>query len=438
MLSYTIRSAFDGRFVGQIGAAEVCDDVRTGKLNALTVRRITRPGRYGDGGGLWLQVRDAGRRSWLLRYMLAGRAREMGLGAEADVSLAEARELAREARKLARSGVDPIEHRRELRRAGQGSGMTFRDVALLYIAAHEGTWRNAKHRAQWTSTLDAYAYPVLGSLPVPAVDTGAVLRVLEPIWREKPETASRLRGRIEAVLDYARARGWREGENPARWRGHLANLLPSRPKLATVEHHAALPWREAPAFVALLAKQAGLGARALAFTILTAARTNETLGMTWGELDLNAATWTVPAERMKAGREHRVPLSEPALALLRELRPDKAAPGAFVFPGVKPGKSLSNVAMAALLRRMKRRDVTVHGFRSTFRDWCAEATGYPREVAEAALAHTLRDKVEAAYRRGDLFEHRARLMAEWAAYLSRPAAPAEVVPMRRGRKVMAG
>lgn len=407
--------------------------MRTGKLTTLMVRKLTKPGRYGDGGGLWLQVRDGGRRSWLLRYMLDGRARQMGLGAEADVPLAEARDLAREARKLARSGVDPIEQRRERRRAGQGAGMTFRDVAQLYIAAHEATWRNDKHRAQWTSTLDTYAHPVLGGLPVQAVDTGAVLRVLEPIWREKPETASRLRGRVESVLDYATARGWREGDNPARWRGHLANLLPSRAKVAAVEHHAALPWQEAPAFMARLAGQEGVGARALAFTILTAARTGEALGATWGELDLDAAAWTVPARRMKAGREHRVPLSAPALAVLRALRPGDARPDAFVFPGAKEGQPLSNMAMAAVLRRMGRGDLTVHGFRSTFRDWCAEQTAYPREVAEAALAHTLRDKVEAAYRRGDLFERRARLMAEWAGYLARPAAPAEVVPMRRAK-----
>jgi integrase len=413
--------------------------MRTGKLTALAVRKLVKPGRYGDGGGLWLQVREGGRRSWLLRYMLAGRAREMGLGAEADVSLAEARELAREARKLARAGRDPIEQRRELRRAGQGAGMTFRDVALLYIAAHEGTWRNDKHRAQWTSTLETYAYPVLGSLPVPAVDTGAVLRVLEPIWREKPETASRLRGRIESVLDYARARGWCEGDNPARWRGHLANLMPSRAKVAAVQHHAALPWQAAPAFMAQLGTQEGLAAKALAFTVLTAARTGEALGATWGELDLDAPAWTVPAGHMKAGREHRVPLSGPALALLRALRPEDAQSGVFVFPGARAGKSLSNMAMTAVLRRMKRGDLTVHGFRSTFRDWCAEQTAYPREVAEAALAHTLRDKVEAAYRRrGDLFERRARLMAEWAGYLARPATPAEVVPMRRSRRAGSG
>ena len=407
--------------------------MRTGKLNALTVKRLTAPGRYGDGGGLWLQVRDAGRRSWLLRYMLAGQARSMGLGSVEDVSLAEARDLAREARKLARAGVDPIAQRREMRRAGHGQGMTFKDVALLYVASHEGTWRNAKHRQQWTSTLDAYAHPILGSLPVPSVDVGAVLRVLEPIWREKPETASRLRGRIESILDYARARGWRDGENPARWRGHLAELLPSRAKVRAVEHHAALPWRDAPAFMALLAKQEGVAAKALQFTILTAARTNEALGMVWEELDLDTATWTVPAGRMKGKREHRVPLSGPALAILREMQPG-AAPDTFVFPGMKPGKSLSDMAMTAVLRRMKRDDLTVHGFRSSFRDWCAEQTAYPREVAEAALAHTLKDKVEAAYRRGDLFERRARLMAEWAGYLARPRADGEILPMRRGRR----
>lgn len=405
--------------------------MRTGKLTALAVRKLTRPGRYGDGGGLWFHVRENGARSWSLRYVRDGQAHEMGLGAEADVTLAEARELARENRRLLREGIDPIGRRRELRQAGRGAGVTFRGVAALYLTAHEASWRNDKHRAQWRSTLDAYAHPVLGDMPVPTVDTGAVMRVLEPIWREKPETASRLRGRIEAVLDFARARGWREGDNPARWRGHLDHLLPSRAKAAPVQHHAALPWAEAPAFMAALAGQEAVAARALMFTILTAARTGEALGATWGEIDAGAAVWMVPAGRMKAGREHRVPLSGPALALLRALRPEDTAPGDFVFPGAKRGKPLSNRAMTALLRRMGRGDLTVHGFRSTFRDWCAEATGYPREVAEAALAHRLRDKVEAAYRRSDLFDRRARLMAEWAGFLSRPVAPAEIVPMRR-------
>jgi integrase len=264
------------------------------------------------------------------------------------------------------------------------------------------------------------------------VDTGAVMRVLEPIWREKPETASRLRGRIESVLDYATARGWRTGDNPARWRGHMDNLLPSRAKIARVEHHAALPWREIGVFATCLAKQDGVGSLALRFAILTAARTGEVIGTRWSEIDMAAGLWTVPAERMKGGREHRVPLSNAALDVLRQVAKLGTGrdPTAFVFPGGKTGKPLSSMAMLMLLRRMGRGDLTAHGFRSSFRDWCAEATNYPREIAEAALAHTLRDKTEAAYQRGDMMEKRRRLMAEWAAFCARPATTGEVVPLR--------
>ena len=307
-------------------------------------------------------------------------------------------------------------------------------MADAYIAAHEASWRNAKHRQQWRNTLDTYADPILGKLPVAQVEVGDVMRVLEPLWREKTETASRLRGRIESVLDYATARGWRSGENPARWRGHLDNLLPARSKVAKVEHHAALPWREIGAFMAALAEEEGVSALALRFAILTAARTGEVIGARWSEIDMQAAVWTVPADRMKAAREHRVPLSDAALDVLREvakLRTEPEADG-FVFPGGKAGKPLSSMALLMLLRRMERGDLTAHGFRSTFRDWCAEATNYPREVAEAALAHTLRDKTEAAYQRGDLMEKRRRLMAEWATFCARPAPAGEVVPLRLG------
>lgn len=405
-----------------------------GQLAALDVKRA-KPGMHGDGGGLWLNVRGEESRSWLFRYTWGKRRREMGLGPYPDVGLAEARTKAQNARRLLREGMDPIAHRKDAAAAAAGAAMTFREVAALYVAAHADGWRNTKHRAQWGSTLDAYAHPVFGDRPIAAVDVGDVMRALEPIWREKPETASRVRGRIEAVLDYAAAREWRAGENPARWKGHLANLLPARARVAKVEHHAALPWAEAGAFMAELDKQAGMAALALRFAILTAARTGEVTGATWTEVDLDGKAWTVPSARMKAGREHRVPLSPAALDVLRAVRlPGDPAPGAFVFPGGVRDKGLSNMAMTAVLRRMGRADLTVHGFRSTFRDWCAEQTAHPREVAEAALAHTLRDKVEAAYRRGDLFERRAVLMAEWAAFLARPAQPAAVVPMRRGRK----
>ena len=403
------------------------------KLNAARMRTLTKPGTYGDGAGLYLQVRGPGKRSWLYRFKLHGRAHLMGLGAVDDVSLAEARDAAGAARKLVRQGMNPIDQRRAARaESATQAGLTFAQVADAYIAAHEPSWRNAKHRQQWRNTLDTYAVPFLGKLPVAQVSVGEVMRVLEPLWREKTETASRLRGRIESVLDYATARGWRTGENPARWRGHLDNLLPARSKVAKVEHHSALPWRQVGAFTAALAQEEGVSALALQFAILTAARTGEVIGARWSEFDMQAATWTVPAERMKAGREHRVPLSDDALDALREVAKlaTKPDPKAFIFPGGKQGKPLSSMALLMLLRRMGRGDLTAHGFRSTFRDWCAEATNYPREVAEAALAHTLRDKTEAAYQRGDLMERRRRLMAEWAAFCARPAATGAVVSPR--------
>ena len=401
-----------------------------GKLTAVKVRALTAPGRYGDGRGLWLQVRDAQRRSWLFRFKLHGRERAMGLGAVEDVSLADAREQADVCRKLLRQGIDPIEHRIAERAAKVAvtRGITFREVADRYIEAHKAGWRNAKHADQWRSTLATYAFPVFGDTPVAAVDTGAVMRVLEPIWSKKTETASRLRGRIESVLDYAAARGWRQGENPARWRGHLQKLLPARAKVQRVEHHAALPWRQMGPFMATLREQDGVAARALEFAILTAARTGEVIGARWEELD--GDVWTVPGERMKAGREHRVPLSPAALAVVTAMESARGLAGNFVFPGGKKDKPLSSMALLMLLRRMGRGDLTVHGFRSTFREWAAEATGYPREVGEMALAHVNKDKVEAAYQRGDLFEKRRRLMTDWAEFCDRCAVPAEVVALQ--------
>lgn len=393
-----------------------------GKLTALKVQRTSKPGRYGDGGNLWLHVRPDGRKSWQFRFALAGLAREMGLGGLDDVTLAEARDATAGMRKLVRLGIDPIEHRRRARaEAMRGTGVGFREAAALYISAHEAAWRSAKHRQQWANTLGTYAMPILGDRAVAAIDTGDVTRVLEPIWREKPETASRLRGRIESILDFAKTRGWRTGENPARWKGHLENTLPARAKLARVQHHAALPWSEMGAFMAKLRAEDGIGARAMEFTILTAARTGEVIGARWSEIDMAAGIWAVPAERMKAGKEHRVPLSEPALAVLRAVQPLQHERQPFVFPGRRTGAPLSDRTM---LRRLARKGRTVHGFRSTFRDWCAEMTGYPRELAEAALAHTRGDKVERAYWRGDLFEKRRRLMEEWATFCGRTA-PAE-------------
>ncbi len=396
-----------------------------GKLTAVRVRALTAPGRYGDGKGLWLQVRDASHRSWLYRYMLNGKARQMGLGTVEAVSLAEARAAADEARKLVRQGIDPIERRHAGRVAkATANALTFRETAERYIAAHQASWRNAKHCQQWNNTLATYAYSVIGDLAVSAIDVGHVMQVLEPLWHNKTETASRLRGRIEAVLDNATARGWRTGENPARWRGHLENLLPARSKMQQVKHHAALPWREMGAFMATLRDQDGIAARALEFAILTAARTGEVIAAHWAEIDLAEGLWTVPAERMKAGREHRVPLSAAALGVLEEMAPAQGLAGDFLFIGAKKGKHLSQMAMLMLLRRMGRGELTAHGFRSTFREWAAEATAYPREVAELALAHVNKDKVEAAYQRGDLFAKRRELMEDWAAFCDRPAIPA--------------
>ena len=406
------------------------------KLTAVKVRSLVKPGSYGDGAGLYLQVRGPEQRSWVFRFKMAGRSRLMGLGALADVSLAEAREKAAAARKLARSGTDPLDARTAVRAglAAKQGLITFREVADAYQAAHAPGWRNAKHRQQWANTLSTYTFPVMGHLPVASVGVGEVLRVVEPLWTAKPETAARVRGRIETILDYATAKGLRTGDNPARWKGHLSMALPARAKVRRVKHHAALPWAEAGAFMAALRAQPGTASLALRFAILTAARTGEVIGATWAEVDRRAGVWTVPAERMKAGREHRVPLSEPALALLRTMAVAGAETRGFIFPGQRFGRGLSNMAMLTVLRRMGRADVTAHGFRSAFRDWAGETTGYAAEVIEAALAHTVGNKTVAAYARGDLFEKRRRLMAEWAAHCE-GAAPAmgEVVPLRASR-----
>jgi integrase len=401
------------------------------------VSNLTKPGRFGDGDGLWFQVRkpDANRkrpvrepaRSWIFRYTWQGQQRQMGLGPYPDVGLKDAREAAADARKAVRAGTDPIgvKKAKASETKAQQTAMTFDSVLKLYLAAHEDTWRNPKHRAQWRSTLDTYVSPVFGGWQVSAVDVGAVMRVIEPLWKAKTETASRVRGRIETVLDYAAARGWRTGENPARWRGHVENLLPKRSKVAKVEHHAALPWAQIGAFMDALAKQPGTAKLALQFTILTAARTGEVIGARWGEIDMNAKTWTIPADRMKAGREHRVPLTDAALDVLRTMLPNRPEKeDGFVFPGRKDGTGLSNMSLAAVMKRMNLAELTVHGFRSTFRQWVGERTTVAREVAEAALAHTVKDKTEAAYARGDLFDRRRQLMEQWADFCATIETPA--------------
>lgn len=398
------------------------------RLSARAVDAIKELGLHGDGAGIYLKVTPGGTKSWILRYMLAGRARSMGLGAYPLFGLADARDAVHHLRKLVKQGTDPIEARlaeRTTARLDAARTLSFEKCAEAYIEAHRPTWKNEKHAAQWPATLKSYAYPVFGSLPVQMVDTALVSKVLEPIWRNKTETASRLRGRIEAILDWATVRGFRQGLNPARWRGHLDTLLPERGKLRKVAHHPALPYTEISAFVTDLRAQEGVSARALEFLILTAGRTSEIIGARWDEIDLAQKIWTVPAERMKAGREHRVPLSPAAVTLIEAMA--RVRHSEFVFPGVRPKKPLSNMALLQLLKRMKRGDLTSHGFRSTFRDWAAERTSFPREVAEMALAHTLSDKVEAAYRRGDLFQKRSKLMEAWATFCGQRNFAADVI-----------
>jgi integrase len=344
----------------------------------------------------------------VIRYQMSGRRRDMGLGRFPEITLARARERALEARRQIAEGSDPLAI------GARAKALTFQAAAEALIESKTPGWRNAKHAAQWGSTLAAYVYPSLGSLDVKRIEVGDVLHALRPIWSAKPETASRVRQRIEAVLHYAAAIGARAGDNPARWRGHLDHLLPKPSKVRAVQHHAALDWREAPAFMADLISRPGTAASALAFAILTAARSGEVRGMTWAEVDLEGAIWTVPASRIKAGREHRVALGSAALALLGELGPASS----YVFPGqTGASRPLSDMSLTSVLRRMGRGDLTAHGFRSTFRDWAGETTAHPREVIEAALAHRLKDKAEAAYARGDLFVKRRRLMEDWAAYL---------------------
>jgi len=405
-------------------------------VNALTPLAVknAKPGRHADGGGLQLLVKESGARSWVFRFMLKGKSRDIGLGpaGPGGISLAEARDLATALRLKVKAGIDPLEERQRAdaeakaaEQAAKVAGITFKAMAETHIAANRDSWRNAKHKQQWENTLKTYAYPVFGDLPVAEVDTPHVLKVLEPIWREVPETASRLRGRIETVLDSAKARGYRQGENPARWRGHLAQILPARTKLSR-GHHKAMPYEAVPEFLATLRAREAVSALALEFVILTAARTGEVIAAEWSEVDLAKAVWTVPAERMKAGKEHRVPLSPRAVEILEQT---KQLGGKYLFPGGQRDK-LSSMAMAMLLRRMKQ-NVTVHGFRSAFRDWAAECTGYSHEVAEMALAHTIGNAVERAYRRGDLFDKRRRLMADWATYCASGApAGGKVTPIR--------
>ncbi len=409
------------------------------RITALFVKHVKRPGKYADGGNLYLQVRPSTRiietdsvtKSWIFRYSRFGKDTWLGLGPYPDVTLSEARDHATQERKKIHQGIDPLTDKRARQiaaRTAHENMLTFAECAELYIESQAPGWSNPKHIEQWRNTLTNLAGPIIGHLPVDQIDTALIMRCLEPIWATKTETASRLRGRIESVLDWSTVRGYRNGENPARWRGHLDKLLPRPSKVVRVKHHPALPFTAIGSFMKQLREDTGIASRALEVVILTAARTNEVIKAEWSEIDLARSTWVVPAERMKSKRSHRVPLSAPAVAVLTAL---KNLENTYVFPGHKPNSHLSNAAMLQVLKRLDRRDITVHGFRSTIRDWCAESTNYAADVAEMALAHTLRDKTEAAYRRGDLFEKRARLMTDWARYCSKPIEPAAVVSIRK-------
>jgi integrase len=403
------------------------------ELGALAVSNIRRRGINFVGGvtGLAVNVSGCGSRSWVLRYTVNGRRRDKGLGGYPDVTLAQAKELARAARAQLRQGIDPVDVGRAARSnmiSTQAITLNFGQAATKYIDTHEDTWRNAKHVQQWRSTIETYANPVIGQMLVQDVGLPQILLVLEPIWRTKTETASRLRGRIESVLDWAAARGYRSDSNPARWKGLLDKLLPAPGKIAKTDHHRALPYTSLPAFMTALVDQKGIGARALEFAILTASRSGEVRGATWSEFDLESGIWTIPAIRMKAGKEHRVPLSNRAMTIVSSQK--AVAFCEYVFPSSHVGKEpeslgspLSDMTLSAVLRRMKVAAVP-HGFRSTFRDWCADKTDYPSEVAEMALAHAIGNKVEAAYRRGDLFEKRKQLMQAWSDYVFGSKSPA--------------
>ena len=401
----------------------------TNRLSDVAVRAKKRPGYVADGGNLYLRVAPGGAKGWIFRFTIGGRTRDAGLGPYPAVSLVKAREEAERCRRLIAAGIDPIvarNEKREAARAESAKAMTFEQCAKSFITSHEVGWKTERHGALWRSTLKRYVYPAMGALPVQAIDTALVLKVLEPIWVEKPETASQVRGRIELVLNWAKARGCRSGENPALWRGHLDHLLPARSKVCRVRHHAALPFAELPAFMDQVRARSGIAPRALEFTILTASRIGEALGMRWDEIGLDAKLWTIPAERMKSGKEHRVPLSPRAMAILKEM--SEVQLNEFVFPGMKQGQQLSDMGIRTLVHALHE-GITRHGFRSTFRDWAAECTNFPNHVVEMALAHAVGNKVEAAYRRGDLFEKRGKLMEAWASFCGRKSG--DVVLLKR-------
>ncbi|MAX33932.1 MAG: integrase [Halomonadaceae bacterium] len=390
-------------------------------IHKLSPRKVATagPGKHEDGGGLRLVASEGGAKKWVLRFTLKGKRREMGLGSFPNTSLADARRKAEHYRRLAKNGADPIQARDAEQQ--ETSTPTFTSCAARYIQSHRRSWRNAKHARQWVSTLKTYARPVIGNTPVDVIDTQDIVTILNPIWASKTETAKRVQGRIENVLDYAAAHKYRDESNPARWRGHLDKLLAKPSRVKKVSHHPAMPYEEVAVFMAELQGYTSISSKALQLLILTATRTSEVLCTQWPEIDLEKATWTIPAGRMKARREHRVPLSTQAVSLLSNLPRVKGNP--YVFLGARTGKPLSNMAMLQLMRGMEygvggaRGDYVPHGFRSSFRDWSGEVSSYPRDVAEMALAHTIENKVEAAYRRGDLFEKRRSMMQDWSDFI---------------------
>jgi integrase len=401
------------------------------RLSAFKVEKAKQSGMYADGGGLYLRIADGGSKQWIYRYVTNNRPRDMGIGPVHVLTLAEAREKAREASKLRLEGIDPIAHKHAQRAAAAvaaASAMTFRQCAEGFIRDNEASWSNAKHRFEWERSLVKYVFPVIGNLPVAAIDTPLVLKVVKPLWQRVPETASRVRGRIETVLGWATVHHYRSGDNPARWNGLLEHALPAVTK---GEHHAAMPYAEVPAFLAKLRQEAGVPARCLELIILTGVRLDEAREATWDEVDLDNRVWTIPAARMKKGnRDHRVPLSAAAIAVLKEMLAVRQSD--YIFPGAYPGKAIGKNMPLRVLNELTGSAATVHGFRSSFRDWAAERTSFAREVPEMALAHAIPNAVEAAYRRGDLFEKRRRLMDAWADYCSKRAARGKVLPFPAG------
>jgi integrase len=406
------------------------------QLKDLQIKRLSEPGSYPDGEGLYIQIRDSGAKDWFYRYEIDGRGRKRGIGSYPTISLEKARGEALLCRQLRKEGIDPIDYHRELaikKGLEKAKTTTFKECALAYIDTHKHGWRNEKHESQWRNTLETYAYPFIGDLPVQAIDIDLVMKVLEPIWFDKTETASRVRQRIENILDWATVRNLRKGDNPALWRGRLDKLLPKRSKIQKPKHFAAMDYRVLPEYFKSLRKKDTIASKALAFTILTATRNGEARAATRSELDDKANAWIIPENRMKAGREHRIPLSNEASDIIKEAVPFKKITNDFIFPGLAKEKPINEAALMKLLKK-DHPALTIHGFRSSFRDWCAEQTNYPREIAEAALAHTIKDKTEAAYLRGDMFEKRRKLMNAWAEYCLSEKSTAEVVPINKAAK----